>query len=324
MVNASHCHRPTGWRLPAYNLMQPLMGTLRRIFLCVPRALKPVLYDILCRLSELSGNQHHYSGIYRLPFNLVLKVSGDLMANEAAALHFVASLHGIHTPILIDYCCTARKTYLLTTWIEGDCVAEVWSQLTTTDKARLATQLREQLSHLHEQTITDVRHRPIAFASGGPIIDPRVPWLADSPRIFTTPRDLFQQLWVGLSCPWNAETLQPRLQPLIERGDVPIVFCHGDILRKNLILPGGLQKWRSGATVVCLIDWEYAGWMPLPWDALKATWMTYGREDEWFQTMQVVFPAADAELEADWLWRSRSRIPIVRDWQARLLRDNDA
>ena len=121
-----------------------------------------------------------------------------------------------------------------------------------------------------------------------------------------------------MDCPRNAETLQPKLRPLIERENVPNVFCHGDILRKNLILPGGLQRWRSGATVVCLIDWEYARWMPLPWDALKATWMTYGPEDEWFQMMKVVFPEAHAELEADWLWRSRSKIPSVRNWQARI------
>ncbi|KAI0717995.1 protein kinase subdomain-containing protein PKL [Cerioporus squamosus] len=301
------------------------MSVLRRDLFYVPQALKPVLYNLPCKFSALSGNQHHYSGIYRLPFNFVLKVSDDPTGNEAAALRFVESLHGIHTPTFIDVCCKARRTYLLTTWIEGNCVADVWGHLTATDKAQLAAQLREQFSRLHEQTITDARQRPICLASGAPlVIDPRVPWLADSPRIFTISRDLFQQLWVGLGCSWNAETLQPLLRPLIERDDVPIVFCHGDILRKNLILPGGLQRWRFGATVVCLIDWEYAGWMPLPWDALKATWMTYGPEDEWFRMMKVLFPEADAELEADWLWRSRSKIPIVRNWRGRVLRADDA
>ncbi|RPD64119.1 protein kinase subdomain-containing protein PKL [Lentinus tigrinus ALCF2SS1-7] len=300
------------------------MDILEWVLFYVPRGLKPMLYETLCKFSSLSGNQHHYRGIYRLPMNLVLKVSSDPTGNEAVALQFVEALDGVHAPKLIDCACTAMQTYLLTTWIEGDTVADVWGQLTASDKAHLAVQLRDQVSSLHEQTHTRAGQRSISLASGSPIIDPRVPWLADNPRIFTTSPDLFQQLWIGLGCPWNADTLQPKLQPLIEREDVPIVFCHGDILRKNLILPGGLQRWRSGATVVCLIDWEYAGWMPLPWDPLKATWMTYGPEDEWFRMMKVVFTEAHEELEADWLWRSRSKIPIVRDWQTRVLRANDA
>lgn len=299
------------------------MDTLERVLYFVPQTLKPMLYEFLCKLSVLSGNQTHYSGIYRLPMNLVLKVSTDPTGNEAAALRFIKSIHGIQAPRLIDHACTARRTYLLTTWIQGDTVADIWGQLTESDKAQLAAQLREQVSGLHEQTVTNASQHSISLASGDPIIDPRVPWLADDPRVFTTTRDLFQQLWVGLDYPWNVEVLQSRLQPLIEREDVPVVFCHGDILRKNLILPGGLQKWRSGASVVCLIDWEYAGWMPLPWDALKATWMTYSPEDEWYRMMKVVFPEANAELDADWLWRSRSRVPIVRDWQARVLRSNE-
>ncbi|KAI1796763.1 protein kinase subdomain-containing protein PKL [Ganoderma leucocontextum] len=255
-----------------------------------------------------------YSGIYRLPFNLVLKISKDPSGNEAAALR-----------LLIDHA-SARsvKTYLLTTWIDGDCVADVWGQLTAQDKARIATQLREQFTSLHEQTANNARAHAtcLCFASGAPVADPRIPWL-DRPRIFSSSKDVFEQLWVGLDRPWNADTVRPALQPLIERADVPVVFSHGDILRKNLVLTGGLEEWRAGSTAVCLIDWEYAGWMPQPWDALKATWMAPSAQDEWFQLIKEVFPESSAELEADWLWRSRSRVPIVADWEARLFAKGD-
>lgn len=81
------------------------MDTLERVLYFVPQTLKPMLYEFLCKLSVLSGNQTHYSGIYRLPMNLVLKVSTDPTGNEAAALRFIKSIHGIQAPRLIDHAC---------------------------------------------------------------------------------------------------------------------------------------------------------------------------------------------------------------------------
>ncbi|KAI0369972.1 hypothetical protein BV20DRAFT_912680, partial [Pilatotrama ljubarskyi] len=73
-----------------------------------------------------------------------------------------------------------------------------------------------------------------------------------------------------------------------------------DVLPKNLILPGGSDKWRAGSTQLYLIDWEFAGWTPLPWEALKATWLVVDpEEDDWYDMMMRVFRESLAEL--DWL-----------------------
>ena len=63
--------------------------------------------------------------------------------------------------------------------------------------------------------------------------------------------------------------------------------------------------------MVCLIDWEMAGWMPLPWDALKATWLTFESDNEWRMMMFSLFPECQQELTADWEWRLLSNVTIV-------------
>jgi thiamine kinase-like enzyme len=78
-----------------------------------------------------------------------------------------------------------------------------------------------------------------------------------------------------------------------------------------MIFPGGLNHWRSGGERICIIDWEYAGWMPNYWDALKATWTQWEPDTEWLQIMRTVFPDCIEELETDWQWRSRSGITII-------------
>ncbi|TFY78210.1 hypothetical protein EWM64_g5802 [Hericium alpestre] len=158
---------------------------------------------------------------------------------------------------------------------------------------------------------TTTQNHVLCSAAGGAILDPRVPWLEDDPRVFSSTQDFLEQVWLGLDYARNRETLRPMIRPLIQRADIPIVFCHGDTLPKNVLLPGGLEAWREGRSTVCLIDWEYAGWMPLPWDALKATWLCCEPENEWLAMMKGVFPESGAELEADWQWRLLSNVTIL-------------
>ena len=89
------------------------------------------------------------------------------------------------------------------------------------------------------------------------------------------------------------------------------VFTHGDLLPKNLMLPGGLEVWRAGGSLVCVIDWALAGWMPIYWEALKASWMEFEEHTDWYDMVREVFPECAAELHADWQWRSGSGVTIV-------------
>ncbi|KAL6301758.1 hypothetical protein BKA93DRAFT_738227, partial [Sparassis latifolia] len=178
---------------------------------------------------------------------------------------FVNTLREIHIPQCIDAVSTQEKSYLLTTWVEGDCAADVWDDLTPLDKQRIAEDLRHQFGSMRLQTRCP-NHRIICNASGGPIDDPRVPWVAQ------------ENLRTFSSCQQFAEEV-----PFIERNDVPIIFSHGDLLPKNIIFPESLSRWRLGHGTICIIDWEYTGWMPEYWDPLKATWLECEPDTEWSQ-----------------------------------------
>ncbi|KAA1477862.1 protein kinase subdomain-containing protein PKL [Dentipellis sp. KUC8613] len=284
---------------------------IRFILEWLPTRFKAALFNLIIRISARCGFQL-YHNIYRLPFGLVMKTTSDTNASEAHALRFIESIQGVHAPRLVAYASNAAKAYIIMTWVEGDCCSDIWDTLTSADKSRIVAELRTQFRCLRNQTIN--RRRAICAASGAPISDPRVPWLREDSeaRVIHSTREFFEQVWPGLEWCRHSDTLLPALRPLIEREDVPIVFCHGDTLPKNILLPGGLEKWRSGSAPLCLIDWEFAGWAPQPWEALKATWLVIDpEEDEWYALMKEVFAEEEADLEADWLWRSKSGVTII-------------
>ncbi|KAF8908502.1 hypothetical protein CPB84DRAFT_1766786 [Gymnopilus junonius] len=288
---------------------------LKRVLRIVPCSWRASVYQACTR------NQHIHtritSRVFRLPFGLVLKTFSELPV-EADALKLVESLRGIHTPYLVDYTSLDSRGFLLTTWVEGETLGHAWDRLSATDKQRVVVDLRSQFDQMRQQTISSPpRPRMICNASDGPINDPRIPWVGEeNAQTFQAPPQFAEQVWIGLDWKNNRDTLKPLLQPLIDRPDVHVVFSHGDLLPKNLILPGGLTKWRSSSslddsTKITIIDWEFAGWMPNFWDSLKATWMECEADTEWTEMIRCIFPECAVELDADWQWRSRSRVTIL-------------
>ena len=200
---------------------------------------------------------------------------------------------------------------MLSTWIEGERLGDVWDDdMTIRDKEQVTLELYQQFSSL--RSLTTSKTHPICNAGGGPIDDPRIPWVArEDPRIFYSGPDFAKEVWTGLDAPRNRDTLRPLVLPLIEREDVRVVFSHGDLIFRNLIIPGGLSRWRSGSKPIGIVDWEYAGWMPVYWDALKATWLDCEEDSEWIKVMRKVFPECNVELDVDWEWRCRSQVAIL-------------
>lgn len=285
---------------------------LRSIISLIPATLRVLFYRLWINVHRRLHGAELYCSVYRLSFGLVLKpLNRNGTSVEADALRVVNSLQGVHAPHLVDSVMAGTTNYMLSTWIEGQSVGEIWDDLSPTDKDLLVSQLRVQFAALRSQAMSTTH--PICNASGGPIIDPRIPWFQDhDPRILTRSKDFAAEVWCGLDGPRNSVTLKPLIQPIIEQQDVPIVFSHGDLLPRNLVIPGSLKAWREGGLPVHLIDWEYAGWMPTYWDPLKATWLECDPTDtEWVDMVRQIFPENGRELDIDWEWRSHSRVLIL-------------
>ncbi|PSR71630.1 hypothetical protein PHLCEN_2v12483 [Hermanssonia centrifuga] len=291
---------------PSYRLSL-ILRIFKASLALLPGGVRTFMYDMWTKTSPLIYGKIAPS-VFRVPFGLVLKrCQGPTV--EAEALSFMNTLEGIHTPLLVDSVSEGDKNYLLSTWIEGQWLPIAWDDMTSSDKERLVNDLKHQFDTLRSKTISTTH--PICSAAGGPIIDPRLPWLRENPRVFDRCQDFSERVWVGLNLNWNRNTLKPLLRPIIERDDFPIVFSHGDFTPRNIIIPGTLASWRLGHDAVHIIDWEMAGWMPTYWDPLKATFTEWESDTEWTAVVRQIFPESNAELDADWEWRSHSRITIV-------------
>ncbi len=250
-----------------------------------------------------------------LPFlGLALKRRhDDQKHNEAEALRFANShLAGlVEAPLLIDSVFLPDKNaycWTLMTHVSGDVVLDVWDQLTEADKEKLAQQLRTQVDAMYATTVS--LSGRVTDAGGGPITDHRILWMGrdEEAVVFESTKAFAQQVWP--TTPYETE-LAKVVRPFIEREHVPVVFCHGDLLPRNLILPGGLALWKKGIQRVCIIDWETAAWAPHYWDALKATWLDTESGAPWVLFIRNMFPYCNDILDIDWEWRSRTRITIL-------------
>jgi hypothetical protein len=250
--------------------------------------------------------------VWRLPFGLVLKKSThDNPDIEAAALQFLeaSKIAGVNFPHLVDHVSSTGLSFMLSTYISGIDGSDAWNDLSQHDWPRIEGDLHDQLMSLRRQSSSS-NHR-ICSATGGVIEDPRIPWVAEQKTEINSTEEFFRQVWLGLDWPRNRDTIRPRIEPVIQR-PVPIVFCHGDVFMKNFIFPGGLETWRAGGSRVYLIDWEYAGWMPEPWEALKCTSLECEVLDSlWIQRVRRILPQSSDYLNTDWLWRSEANVTIV-------------
>lgn len=272
----------------------------------IPQPCKRTLYDWCFKLGRSLG-RNVSARVCLLPFGLALKITSDPSANEATALRLIGNLRGVRTPFLVDSAASTEKAYLLTTWVAGPTVGDVWDDLSASDKDAVVEDLQHQMDSMRRQTTSPSSH-PISNVIGGPIGDHRIPWA--TPQVYKSNREFAKQVWIGLEMPGIRDTLSPVIRSFIER-DVAVVFTHGDFLMRNLIIPISVEHWRVSGESICIVDWETAGWMPVYWEPLKATWLECEKETEWMGVIRRIFPECHAELDADWRWRSESNIVIL-------------
>jgi serine/threonine protein kinase len=85
----------------------------------------------------------------------------------------------------------------------------------------------------------------------------------------------------------------------------PIVFTHGDIAPRNIIVQGNR---------ITLIDWETAGWFPAHWEFCKARFSSWGPSAHiWDNWIPMIIPPFELEFAVDTYLCTEGSIPH-RDW----------
>ena len=260
--------------------MIAFLSIFERLF----RSIRAYIVNYLLRRATRYGKQRLGGGVFRLTSGLVIKKGPpNLLLIEAEAIEFVASQTSIPLSRVRYYYAEGEVGNLVLNYVEGQTFQRAWRNLS--DAQRLSVMRR--LAGFVDQ----LRAIPQPLPPAGSSLPPQG-WIG-SPlgRAFA---DFYATQDAGVFGPfanerefydWRALQFKPfgdRHAPTAARiaeirhsmpDDHPIVFTHGDINRRNVLVrihgdgPDDVE-------VTALLDWEQAGWRPIYWESRK--WMFMG------------------------------------------------
>lgn len=210
--------------------------------------------------------------IIRHDGNLVTKVFDGMAVdkNEVAAMRFVAENTTIPVPRVVD----ADWDRITMTYVEGDTLKMAWPVLTELQRAGIIDQLRDYVAQLRAIPWPNDDTSLIGRLSGEGVVVPGVITRTGGP--FQSVADLHEFLTTrGPSASTDQSMYWHQVTHHLGK-DHPIVFSHGDIAARNIMVRDG--------RIAAIIDWEMAGWYPAYWDYYFAMcgldnldWQSLGR-----------------------------------------------
>lgn len=256
------------WNRIGYIATSFLFAVWRRI---VPATLRIYLYRFLGLVGTLWYSPTCSVKVQQLPFGMYLKSTTTerqaLLENERAALqlaHFHAS---VSVPRPLDLVSDGHESYLLMTRAPGILLGACIDTLDDDELDLLKSDLQQFVTELRkirrcDVTGTGADGQSVSGVLGGPLYDHRVNmgWTG-------TERDGdFKGPFADEDAFINALQMQGALPGLTHSGGHQIVFTHGDLNLRNVLVHNGRL---SG-----VVDWENAGWYPEYWDYTKAHFVT--------------------------------------------------
>lgn len=170
--------------------------------------------------------------------------------NEIVALRFVKAYTTIPVPEVIS----SDWDRVTLEYIEGQTLQQAWPVLTPSQRSDIMTQLSGYIAQMRALSglyIGRLDGQSAVVPSvmtrlGGPFrtMSDFHDWLANPTR-----RQIAQSVY------WHQITTQLG-------ADYPIVFTHGDIAARNIMIRDG--------RIVAILDWEFAGWYPEYWEYVFA------------------------------------------------------
>lgn len=207
----------------------------------------------------------HSSGVI-LYLNFCIKFGDSVTLSEANALRFIAKHTSIPVP-KVHYAFTHYgRTYILMERIRGETIAKRWHSLSDASKSSIFRQLKEMIQELRS---VPCQTDGVSNLNGGPIHDYRLQTSSWGP--FRTIADFHLSLRnnVTLGSLELSNSLSPAaisdLTQLItfhESVSHTPVLTHSDLSSLNILIRDN--------TVVGIIDWDTAGWLPYYWEYTTA------------------------------------------------------
>ncbi|QUC17539.1 uncharacterized protein UV8b_01780 [Ustilaginoidea virens] len=211
---------------------------------------------------------------------------------EAEAMKFVSSATTVPVPKVFLAFEHKKRVYIVMERLPGRSLDYGWAQRSAESKARIFDQLRSMVQEIRK--LQPPQDCGVSNVCGGPIFDPRLPKsLHWGP--FRSIRHFHRELRNGieLDAVKDVSTLPEGLENLIKFHEQPWdkpVFTHGDLSSLNIIA--------DGDTVVGIIDWETAGWLPPYWEYTCA-WDANPQNWFWQQEVDNFLEARPHDLEME-------------------------
>lgn len=154
------------------------------------------------------------------------------------------------------------RVYIVMQRIDATMLAQDWRSRTAESQSRILAQLKSMVEQLLELQPPD--GLCVANVDGGPIIDTRLPkqfhW-----GPFESVSEFHSALLDGLDLNAASADAFPELQELAsfdKQSSPEPVFTHGDLSSLNILC--------KDDSIVAIIDWETAGWLPPYWEYVCA------------------------------------------------------
>ncbi|KAK7681484.1 hypothetical protein QCA50_015576 [Cerrena zonata] len=206
-------------------------------------------------------------------------------APEADTLRYIRANTTIPVPRVYASAEGYGRRFLLMEEIKGDCLENVWITLNDTQKDSIVQSLQSYISQL--RSLSPPHGRKVCALNGEAVRDSRI--TSSGPVGPFADEANFNDYLVQAAEVFMDETTIPGIRARM-REDHRIVFTHGDLAPRNIIVKDG--------KVMALIDWEQSGWYPEHWELVKAMWCPMGKDDlSWDNRIIAMF---SEENNKDW------------------------
>ena len=267
--------RRTTTLFPTFNPVWPLSGILTRGFLSLWRTLPNIFWLQIYKGLHFLGQklyQPSARNVQRLPFNLYLKQGPPYTTaehvGEFRALQLVQKYTSIPVPSPIDLISTSQGSYMITSRMPGTIIGQRLDLWTDEDFDQMVLDLRKYIAELRTIPNPYISKYSICNAVGEACIDWRLNGGATTTGPYENEEVFNDSLRIGI------------LPDLVHRSDHKIVFTHGDISMRNILVEDG--------RISGIVDWETAGWLPEYWEYIKCHYIVK-RTTRWLDVVDRVF-----------------------------------
>jgi len=247
----------------------------------------PSIAEILNATEVLSSQSG--AKVVKVRDAFVVKYGGRVPFTEAETMRYVSANSDVPVPKVLGTMTdpdNAKIKYIVMEFVEGQCLHEIWSDLSAMEREEVKSQLKDAVKSLRLMPdhgyIGSVGHRKCfdgVFNTGGP----------ERPNVnglFTSENEMNEGMLSPLAETEPLSSIRLFRTILSNLPKHRIAFTHADLQARNVLVNRGNHGTEDhGKIKLTIIDWEYSGWSPEYWEFCNSLIFNTFRT-EWLDIIQ--------------------------------------